>query len=61
MHIANVLSRAYLPDDDQHIDEVEQVNAIQNIPITSQRLEELRKNTQANDTPQHLKNIIPHG
>ena len=62
MYIADMLSRAYLPDSASPGDhDFEQVNMASFLPIADQRLEEIRRETENDKALQKLKTIILHG
>ena len=62
MYIADLLSRAYLPEvgfeDDK---EFELVNMVKTLPINQKRLEEIRQETEADQALQVLKSLILKG
>lgn len=61
MHIADMLSRAYLPLDPHHKDQFSQVNAVCHLRISEQRLRDLQQATKMDKTLAILKNVILQG
>ena len=62
MHIADFLSRAYLPSTDHpQMAEFEQVNMASFLPISDLRLQEIRNETEKDETLQILKSVILQG
>jgi len=61
MLIADMLSRAYLPDEPARQTEFEQVNMAQFLPMTDQRLEEIRGETSSDKDLQVLTAVILRG
>ena len=62
MHIADFLSRAYLPSTDHpQMAEFEQVNMASFLPILDLRLQEIRNGTDKDETLQILKSVILQG
>ena len=62
MHIADFLSRAYLPSTDHpQMAEFEQVNMASFLPISDLRLQEIRNETDKDETLQILKSVILQG
>ena len=45
MHLADMLSRAYLPYEGKEVDDFESVNMVRYLPISDQRLDEIRAET----------------
>ena len=45
MHLADMLSRAYLPFKGKEVDDFESVNMVRYLPISDQRLDEIRAET----------------
>ncbi|XP_048585750.1 uncharacterized protein LOC116606612 [Nematostella vectensis] len=61
MYIADTLSRAYLPDDTEHKDSFAKINAVGHLRIREERLRQLKKATEMDDTLQTLKSVILKG
>ena len=62
MHIADLLSRAYLPNTDhEEAKEFEHANMASFLPISDQRLQEIRRDTDKDKTLQILKSVILQG
>ena len=61
MYLANTLSRAFLPTTENTQGEFECVNAVQLLPMTDERLEEIRSSTRDDDVLQQLKEVIQIG
>ena len=62
MHIADFLSRAYLPSTDHpQMAEFEQENMASFLPISDLRLQEIRNETDKDETLQILKSVILQG
>ena len=62
MHIADFLSRAYLPNTEHPTGaSFEHVNMASFLPISDQRLQEIRKETEKDETLQILKSVILQG
>ena len=63
MFLADTLSRAYLQTSltNSPQDEIEQINMTEYLPISSDRLAEIRMATEADDTSKELKRIIFNG
>lgn len=62
MHIADSLSRAYLPSTEHPtVADFEQVNMASFLPISDQRLQEIRDETGRDETLQILKSVILQG
>ena len=59
MYLADMLSRSYLPVTQR--DQFAQVNTVAHLRISQERLEEIKKATQADPTLQILKSVILHG
>ena len=60
MHIADLLSRSYLPDASE-CDSFDHVNAVDYIPVRSKRLSKMRKATQDDDVLQMLITVVQEG
>ena len=59
MHIADLLSRSYLPTKpDPGLEEFENVNMAQFLPTSDERLAEIKVETEADETLQVLKATI---
>ncbi len=60
MHITDMLSRAYLPNSNNEpkLPQFEQVNMMSHLPIWKERLQQIQKETEADDVLQTLKRII---
>lgn len=61
MYLADTLSRAFLPTTENSQGEFERVNAVQLLPMTDERLEELRSSTHDDEVLQKLKEVIQNG
>ena len=63
MYLADTLSRAYLPLDKQEVDttEFESINAVDDMPISGERIKELQEHTEADETLQEVRETIQHG
>lgn len=61
MYLADTLSRAFLPTTENSQGEFERVNAVQLLPMTDERLEELRSSTRDDEVLQKLKEVIQNG
>ena len=63
MYLADTLSRAYLLNDGKHDDatEIESINAVQDIRITSNTLQEIKDHTEKDIVLQGLKKVIQAG
>ena len=61
MHIADMLSRAYLPLDPHHKDQFSRVNAVCHLRISEQRLRDLQQATKEDKNLTMLKNVILQG
>ena len=62
MHIADFLSRAYLPSTEHPAGaDFEHINMASFLPISDQRLQEIRTETEKDDTLQILKSVILQG
>ena len=61
MHIADFLSRAYLPSTEPTGADFEHVNMASFLPISDQRLQEIRTETEKDGTLQILKSVILQG
>ena len=54
MHLANMLSGAYLPYKGKEVDDIESVNLVRYLPISDQRLEEIRAETRRDQSLREL-------
>ena len=61
MYLADTLSRAFLPTTENAQGEFERVNAVKLLPMTDERLEEIKKSTRNDDVLQQLKEVIQTG
>ena len=61
MCLAHTLSTAFLPNTDNAQGEFEHVNAVKLLPMTDERLEEMRTSTPDNEVLQQLKEVIQTG
>ena len=61
MYPADTLSRAFLPTTENSQGEFERVNAVQLLPMTDERLEELRSSNRDDEVSQKLKEVIQNG
>ena len=61
MHLADTLSRAFLDTTENEQGEFERVNAVKHLPMTEERLEELRTSTSSDEVLQQLKQVIQTG
>ena len=61
MYLADTLSRAFLPTTKNTQGEFERVNAVKLLPMTDERLEEIRTSTRDDDMLQQLKEVIQIG
>lgn len=61
MYLADTLSRAFLPTTENAQGEFERVNAVKLLPMTDERLEEIKKSTCNDDVLQELKEVIQTG
>jgi hypothetical protein len=61
MHVADMLSRAYLSDARSDTMEFEQVNMASHLPIREERLTQIKQETDKDDSLQTLKQIILMG
>jgi hypothetical protein len=60
MHIADMLSRSFLPNEDKCHVEFEQINMAEFLPVCAERLEQIRDETQEDLTLQNLKQTVLH-
>ena len=60
MYISDMLSRAYLPDTGNQ-SEIGHVNMVQYLPISSERLQQLKTETESDEALQLLKTVIRDG
>ena len=61
MYLADTLSRAFLPTTENTQGEFECVNVVKLLPMTDERLEEIRSSTRDDDVLQQLKEVIQIG
>ena len=61
LHIADMLSRAYLPLHSDKTDQFSAINAVSHLRISQERLEELRSATKSDETMEILKTVILKG
>ena len=61
MYLADTLSRAFLPTTENTQGEFKRVNAVKLLPMTDERLEEIRSSTRDDDVLQQLKEVIQIG
>ena len=61
MYIADTLSRAFLPNTDNAQGEFEHINAVKLLPMTDERLEEMRTSSHDDEVLQQLKKVIQTG
>lgn len=62
MYIADTLSRAYLESEQSDLDsEFDHVNMVQSLPISNERLSQIRSETALDDNLQTLKEVIITG
>ena len=61
MVIADMLSRAYLPNTNKTEESFEAINMISFLPIREERIEKIRRETEQDDTLQALKKVIIAG
>ena len=61
IYLADTLSRAFLPTTENAQGEFERVNAVKLLPMTDERLEEIKKSTCNDDVLQELKEVIQTG
>lgn len=61
MYLADTLSGAFLPNIDNVQREFEHVNAVKLLPMTDERLEEMRTSTRNDEVLQQLKEVIQTG
>ena len=61
MYLADTLSRAFLPNNDNALGEFEHINAVKLLPMTNKRLEEMRTSTRDDEVLQQLKKVIQTG
>lgn len=54
MHLANMLSRAYLPYKGKEVDDIESVNLVRYLPTSDQRLDEIRAETRRDQSLREL-------
>ena len=58
MHLADMLSRAYLPFQSKEEDEIESVNMVRYLPISDKRLDEIRVETRKDQSLRSLSETI---
>ena len=58
VHLADVLSRAYLPYNGKKVDDFESVNMVRYLPISDQRLDEIRAETRKDPCLRELSGTI---
>ena len=58
MHLADMLSRAYLPYKGKEVDDFESVNMVRYLPISDQRPDEMTKETRKDQSLRELSEII---
>ena len=58
MHLADLLSRAYLPYKGKEVDNFESVNMVRYPPISNQRLDEIRVETRKDQCLRELSETI---
>ena len=58
MHLADMLSRAYLPYKDKEVNDFESVNMVRYLPISDQRLDEIRPETRKDQSLRELSETI---
>ena len=61
MHLADMLSRAYLPETSTEQHEFEYVNATKHLPVTAERLKQIKEATNQDETLQTLRKVIIQG
>ena len=61
MYLADMLSRAFLPSAENTQGEFERINALKFLPMTEERQEQIRQNTNADEVLQQLKDVIRQG
>lgn len=61
MHVADMLSRAYLPNKESKQVEFEKVNMIRFLPIGDERIEQIRRETEGDEVLQMLRQVILQG
>ena len=54
MHLADMLSGAYLPYKSKEVDDIESVNLVRYLPTSDQRLEEIRAETRRDQSLREL-------
>ena len=58
MYLTDTLSRTFLPNTDNAQGEFEHINAVKLLPMTDERLEEMRTSSHDDEVLQQLKNVI---
>ena len=58
MHLADMLSRAYLPYNGKEVDDFESVNMVRYLPISDQRLDEIRAESRKDQCLRELSDTI---
>ena len=61
MYLADTLSKAFLPNTDNAQGEFENINAVKLLPMTDEKLEEMRTSTRDDEVLQQLKEVIQTG
>ena len=61
MHIADMLSRSYLPNTESNQTEFEKVNMVDFLPIRDERLQQIRQAVDNDEVTCQLRQIIQHG
>ena len=61
MYLADTLSRAFLPSTENTQGEFERINALKFLPMTEERQEQIRQNTDADEVLPQLKDVIRQG
>ena len=61
MYLADTLSKAFPPNNDNAQGEFEHINTVKLLPMTDERLEEMRTSTRDDEVLQQLKEVIQTG
>lgn len=61
MFLSDTLSRAYLPEKGTAQNDIETINMVSFLPISKERLDEIKQHTRSDETLQTLKETIQHG
>ena len=61
MYLADTVSRAFLPSTENTQGEFEIINTLKFLPMTEERQEQIRQNTDADEVLQQLKDVIRQG